>query len=118
MPELAPPWPAHAVAGEGAVVWTALLLPPGQQPEAVRAVPMGGGFIATDRVHLVALDDHGELLRLGFVLTRRIDPDLEAAPRDLWFVLDPRLATAHTRRVELVVQGPGFETCSAVWTLR
>jgi len=115
MPELAPPWPSHAVAGEGAVVWTALLLPPGQPLEELRCVSLGGGFIATDRVRLGALHDDGELLRLDFVLTRRIDPDLEAAPRELWFVLGPRLATAHTRRVELMVQAPGFEPRSAVW---
>jgi hypothetical protein len=115
MPDPARPWPAHAVAGEGAHEWTALLLPPGQRLDLSRCVALGAGFTATDRVRLDAIEDEGELLRLRFVLARHIDPDSEAAPRELWFVLGTRLARPHTRRVELLVQGPGAESHSAVW---
>jgi hypothetical protein len=117
MPDPVKPWPAHAVAGEGALEWTALLLPPGQRLAVARCVVLGGGFSALDQVHLGALEDQGELLRLRFVLERHIDPDSEAAPRELWFVLGPRVARSQTRRVELVVQGPGIGVWSAVWSV-
>jgi hypothetical protein len=117
MPELPAPWPAHAVAGEGALEWTALLLPAGQSPGALRRVALGAGFTATDKIRLASLADQGELLHLQFVVQRHIDPDSEAAPRELWIVLGPRLARTQTRRVELVVQGPGDERHSAIWSV-
>ena len=118
MPDAAKPWPAHAVAGEGALEWTALLLPPGQRLDVARCVAIGGGFTATDKIHLGSLEDQGDLLRLQFVVQRHIDLDSEAAPRALWFVLGPRIARAPTRRVELVVQGLGLAPQSAVWSVR
>jgi len=117
MPEAAKPWPAHAVAGEGTLEWTALLLPPGQRLDVARCVAIGADFTATDKIHLGSLEDQGELLCLQFVVQRHIDPDSEAAPRELWFVLGPRVARAQTRRVELVVQGLGIDPQSAVWSV-
>jgi len=117
MPEAAKPWPAHAVAGEGTLEWTALLLPPGQRLDVARCVAIGADFTATDKIHLGSLEDQGELLCLQFVVQRHIDPDSEAAPRELWFVLGPRVARSQTRRVELVVQGPGIGLWSAVWSV-
>jgi hypothetical protein len=118
MPDTANPWPAHAVAGEGTIEWTALLLPPGRGLDVPRCIGLGAGFFATDRVHLGSLEDQGELLRLQFTLERRIDHDLDAAPRELWFVFGPRVARAQTRRVELVVQGQGIGgPWSAGWSV-